>query len=276
MNVVRSLLLATTVGLAGMSLSSVARAAEPTPAEIAVARRLFREATQLENEKKWDQAEAKLREAVAIKDTPGLRYHLAYSQEQQGKLVEALVDYDRADEMMQHGAAAADVGKMLGPARDSLRKRVPKIKLLLPKDLAGAVLEVDGERVSSTVMHQPIPVNPGKHVVRVSAPNRQTFQQTLPMAEGETREVKVTLRALAAKSMDAPSGSGAPGTDGPGGDTGTVTADSSGWSTRTWVLIGEGAFTAIALGTGVFYLIDKGNAQDEVDKAAQRRRAVDK
>ena len=96
-------------------------------------------------------AEEKLREALAIKETPGLRYHVAYCQEQQGKLVEALVDYDRADELIQHGAAAADVAELIGPARDSLRERVPTLTVSVPKDVTGASLEVDGQRVAPAV-----------------------------------------------------------------------------------------------------------------------------
>ncbi|MCA9598906.1 MAG: hypothetical protein KC776_36595 [Myxococcales bacterium] len=270
MKFVRCLLLATMVSLGGISFSSVAHAAEPSPAEIAVARRLFREATQLEGDKKWDQAEAKLREALAIKETPGLRYHVAYCQEQQGKLVEALVDYDRADEMIQHGAAAADVAELVGPARDSLRKRVPGFNLVLPDGVKDVTLEVDGEKVAPALTHQRVPVNPGKHKIVVSAPGRQTYEQVVPFAEGETRGIPLTLPLLAKTSMDDPKGGAGPG---PEGDTGTVSTSSSGWSTRTWVLIGEGAFTAVALGTGVYFAIDKGKAQDQVDEASA---AVDK
>src|SRR5690606_8548188 len=61
--------------------------AEPTATELAVARRLFREATQLEERQRWDLAAQKLREAIRIKETPGLRFHLAHCQENMGLLV---------------------------------------------------------------------------------------------------------------------------------------------------------------------------------------------
>jgi hypothetical protein len=42
---------------------------------------------------------------------------------------------------------------------------------------------------------------------------------------------------------------------------------SDGISTRTWVLIGEGAFTALAIGSGIFFLNDKSHAEEQIDLA---------
>ncbi len=54
--------------------------AEPSAADIASARRLFSEATELRRAGQWSDAAAKLREAIAIKETPGLRFHLAHCE----------------------------------------------------------------------------------------------------------------------------------------------------------------------------------------------------
>src|SRR5882724_4575305 len=73
--------------------------ADPLPAEIMLARRLFAEARAREEAKDWPTAASKLNEALAIKETAGLRFHLAYCEEQQGLLVEALVDYERSEDL---------------------------------------------------------------------------------------------------------------------------------------------------------------------------------
>src|SRR5450432_1242199 len=96
--------------------------AEPTPAEISTARQAFESAVALEADQKWLEASTKLREALAIKDTPGLRFHLAHCEEQQGLLVEAALDYDRANELLQHGAKAPDVQKLLATASAELKR----------------------------------------------------------------------------------------------------------------------------------------------------------
>src|SRR5262245_45898151 len=84
-------------------LCPVTALAEPTATELAVARRLFAEAVDLEHDERWELAASKLRDALAIKDTPGLRFHLAHCEEKRGHLVEAMLNYDRASELIAAG-----------------------------------------------------------------------------------------------------------------------------------------------------------------------------
>jgi tetratricopeptide (TPR) repeat protein len=97
--------------LVGASLltPSLGFAAEPTPSEISVARRLFDEGKAAEDAARWREAADKFRQAAAIKDTPGIRFHLARCEEEQGAFVEALVEYDRARELIDSGVKAPDV-----------------------------------------------------------------------------------------------------------------------------------------------------------------------
>jgi tetratricopeptide (TPR) repeat protein len=256
-------------GLAAPSFTTAIARAEPSAAEIAVARKLFKEATDLEKEKKWDEAEPLLRKALAIKETPGLRYHLAFCLEQQGKLVDALVDYDRADEMIKAGAKAPDVAELVVSARESLKQRIPTLTVKLPQGVEGTELKIDGRVLSSAVAGQPLPLNPGKHKVEVSAPGRANFAQEVRLGENEKRDLSVVLDA---KSDAAPAAAPGGGNDGaPQADSGAVSTDSSGWSARTWVLVGEGALAAVGLGVGIFATLDKSKAQDELDAAEAER-----
>src|SRR5215470_9747095 len=108
--------------------------AEPNAADIASARRLFSEATVLREAGQWAEAAAKLREAIAIKETPGLRFHLAHCEEQMGRLLAARDDYDRADALIREGATASDVAALLEPARAALRERIPTLVVRAPSD----------------------------------------------------------------------------------------------------------------------------------------------
>src|SRR5688572_26156008 len=75
--------------LGGSGVTNVARA-EPSATELSVARKLFQEASELESRDDFEGARKKLRAALEIKDTPGLRFHLGYCAEQLGEFVTAL------------------------------------------------------------------------------------------------------------------------------------------------------------------------------------------
>src|SRR3954470_2756065 len=122
------------LGLVGILLavawSSPLAAKEVSSAELATARRLFAEATALEASSDWNAAVGKLKSAVAIKETPGLRYHLAHCEEQLGALVAASFDYERAAELIRDGAPAPDVEPLLPLAQRRLDSRVAKLDIV--------------------------------------------------------------------------------------------------------------------------------------------------
>jgi hypothetical protein len=100
---------------AGVSPPERTAESEASAADRASARRLFEEATELESRREWSAATAKLGQALEIVETPGLRYHLAYCQEEQGLMVEALRNYERAQQMIAAGTKAPDVAELLAP-----------------------------------------------------------------------------------------------------------------------------------------------------------------
>lgn len=278
----RLALAAAVLGASLVLTAGPARAGEPSAAQLSVARKAFAAATELEKEKKWAEAEAKLREALGIKETPGLRYHLGFCLENQQKLVEALVEYDRAEEMLQQGVKAPDVSELLAPAREGVKKRVASVTPKLPAKVEGVVIEVDGRPVKAALLGKPLPQNPGRRVFTASAPGRQPFRKELELAEGESRELVIDLPpkggeaaaaagAGAAAPVAAGSGSGKPaGPDSASSGDSSATFDSSNakpGSARTAVLIGEAAFTVVALGAGIFFAIKADKSQGEVDDA---------
>ena len=264
--------LAAGLGVAPVRAWAEDASAEPTAAEIAVARRLFAEASALEKNEKWAEAEAKLVEVASIKETPGLRYHLGFCMEQQGKLVAALVEYDRASELLARGTKAPDVAELVGPAAARVRGRVAQLTVKLARAVDGAKVELDGSPVKLALIGRAMPANPGKHVVTASAPGHQAFRREIELTDAESEDVVITLvssapaAAGAASAGKAGPNSASAGPEAGATDEGAGSTSGSG-SARTYVLIGEAAATVILLGVGIFYTIDKGNAQDQVDQA---------
>jgi hypothetical protein len=239
-------------------------AADPISTEIVLARALFAEARAAEDAKDWALAASKLRDAIAIKETGGLRFHLAYCEEQQGLLVEALVDYERSDDLTV--GTSEEFRTQLPAKRESLRRRIPTITLLVPPKPANSTLTVDGHLMPPAVMGKPIPLNPGRHTVVVTAPEHTTFTTQVSLNETDAvvanavlsplpkRPVVSALKPLPpAVSMEAP----APATP--------DLSPSSGLHARTYVLIGEALVALGAAGVGIGYTLHASSEDDIAD-----------
>jgi tetratricopeptide (TPR) repeat protein len=235
--------------------------AQPSATELAVARRLFEDAVRLEHESRWELAASKLRDALAVKDTPGLRFHLAHCEEQLGRLVEALISYDQARELIAAGAKAPDVEALLEPARDALEKRVPYLLLVPPAEVERLDVELDGKAVARSVLGRPAPVNPATHRIVARAPGYKDYTEEVQIAEGERRTLQLNMIPVvadiavpgAAAASSAPSRPGKP-------ESNTATP------ARTYVLAGEAAFTVATLGVGIGFWMAQNTAADRVDR----------
>jgi len=243
-----------------------ARAApEPTPSELSVARRLFDEARAAEDAARWREAADKFRQAIAIKDTPGMRFHLARCQEEQGAFVEALVDYDRARELIDSGVRAADVEKLLADARERVRAKVALLTVRLPSGVENVSVELDGKALSGSVLGVPMPINPGVHRVSAVAVGRQPFAKELALGTGEVRQLPIELPIATTVPQAAPAPASispvaAEARSRPHADDGAV-------STRTIVLIGEASLFTAALGTGIVFSVAHGSANRRYEDA---------
>ncbi len=241
--------------LAALVLPTSALSLDPSSSEIAVARRLFDEARTAEESKDWSLAVSKLREAISIKETAGLRFHLAYCEEQQGMLVEALVDYERANDLSAD--KDEELRSQIPARRTSLQKRVPTVTLLFARDPASGHLTVDGQSRASTSFGKPIPVNPGKHAFAVSSPGFAAFAIELALKEGDAVVTNVVLTP----DVNADSVSRLPDSSPAAGESGTK-VPGGGVPVRTYALVGEAAVTLGAFAIGIAYTLE-GASEDE-------------
>lgn len=234
--------------------------AEPSAADIAAARRLFSEATELRKSAQWSEAAVKLRQAIAIKETPGLRFHLAHCEEQMGHLLEARDDYDRADALVQGGFAAPDVVALLEPARVALRERIPTLVVHAPVDAHAVGLTIDGEMIASEQLGSPIQLDPGDHTIIVTAASREPFRLELTLKEGEDRVVQAELAPHEVQSPPKapPRAAEQPRRQSP------QSAEKRGFGAREAILVGEGVVTAAGLGLGVAYLLQMNSESDHI------------
>jgi hypothetical protein len=245
--------------------------ADPSPVEISAARQAFETAVNLESAERWAEATLKLREALAVKDTPGLRYHLAHCETEQGLLVEAAVDYDRASELIAKGAKAPDVQKLLAPASAALKPRVPRVTVELPSDVLAPVATIDGKVFSPSELVLGVPLNPGHHELSVSASGRSSFRRSLDLKEGEQPELRAELppAPASAAAPSAPASVQAPPMSGSSYAAPTGT-DSKHSSTKLYLMLGESAVALAGLVVGIAGAEEQVGANHHVNSAQAR------
>lgn len=242
--------------------------ADPSAAEISAARHAFERAVSLENDQRWGAAVLELRAAIAVKDTPGLRFHLAHCETEQGHLVEAAAEYERARELLAAGASAPDVQQLLGPASAALKRRIPQLIVDFPSALVAPAASLDGRSYPISELVLGVPVNPGRHELRVSAAGRQSLERSVLLTEGNDVTVHAELApsapptlapvsfAPAAKSSNAPE---------------LRTVDMKHTSAKAspaelYVMIGEAVLTVAGLSVAIGYQFAKSSANDRITR----------
>ncbi|MEP7052428.1 MAG: hypothetical protein ABJB12_18820 [Pseudomonadota bacterium] len=247
--------------------------ADPSPAEISAARRAFETAVNLENAQHWAEAALKLREALVVKDTPGLRFHLAHCETEQGQLVEAALDYDRASALLAQGAKAPDVQKLLASSSAALGQRIPRVGVDIPSDLLLPVAALDGKIYPPSEISLGVAVNPGEHHLTVSASGRRTFERTFSLKEGQALQLRAELPLVTAAGAPPPAPASVqapPLTAASSSDTPRSAHLASHSSTEAYLLIGESLLTVAGLAVGIGYTGAASSANDRVDTARTR------
>ena len=220
--------------------------ASPPPQDqmtsLQLARALFAEAAELEAREQWVEASTKLRAVLAIRETPGVRFHLAYCLENHGELVAALESYRRAAELNE-AAPAADVSALLKPAIERTSLRVPRMTVEV--EAADARVMVDGR---SMPPNEPLVLDPGPHLVEVSAPGFIAARRKVTLREAERRRFALVLDALPPPPEPEPD---------------SLAADPE-HSSRGVAVLATGGLTLAAAGAGVALTIARTRAAHRV------------
>lgn len=181
-----------TLMVAGLFLLWSPIVSATTPEEIEVARRLFREAEQAQRDERWSEALEKLERVVSIKETAGVRFHMAACHEELGDLVKALQNFERARKLASD-AEADDVLEMVGPALERVRSRVAGVRISVPKGVGPMVVHVDQAVYANHPAGEVLRLNPGTHQVIVVIGGKVRLDRFVSVDEGQTETIEVRL-----------------------------------------------------------------------------------
>jgi tetratricopeptide (TPR) repeat protein len=224
-------------------------------ADLATAKRLFQEAEQDQRNSRWAEALDKLERVVAIKETPGVRFHIAVCQEKLGRLVKSLESYERARELAT-SAHSEDVLEMVGPEIDRMQSRIARIQIHAPSNVGTLVVHVDQSVHAGIPAGNVLRVDPGTHHVVVKIDGTPRLDRLVSLEEGQSETLEVKDWRVAAASEPAPEAA-------PSVERG-VEGTGSGIPTGAWISLGVGA----ALGVGGYLAYAKADSLAEESAVA--------
>ena len=164
------------------------------------AREQFGQALALQTGGDWAGALALLKEVAAVKPTPQVRFNIALCEERLGRLVAALGDYELA--ASDATAEKTDQVRQEVESRlESLKARVPRVVVSRGLGADSATISLDGVSLGDSVLDNPLPADPGPHVVEATALGFLPFKQAFRVAEQQTANIIVKLEAEPAKSQ---------------------------------------------------------------------------
>jgi hypothetical protein len=214
---------------------SPALAQQRSAADIAQARELFNEGTDLREKGDIAGALEKLRAAHALAGTPITGLELGRTYASAGKLVEArevLLGVGRIPVSAQETSRSAAARKSAAQLAEQVRPRIPRLSVRVTgAPLDAVTVSIDGVAVASEALSAPRLVNPGKHDVVAVPSSGERATAAVELKEGESRDVelRVTLAAApSASSAAVGSGAARAGAAGAGATGAGAAGDASG------------------------------------------------
>lgn len=177
-----------------LAIAAVSGARAQTQDRVQEATRLFDAAR--ESMARGDLAEAcsQFDQSERLDPQLGTKLHLADCYEKQGKLASAWLQFRAAQVLAAERIAkgALEPREKVAQLRAAkLKARLPTLKLQIRTRLPGQTIALDGHDLSPRNWGSATPVDPGTHLLQVSAPGRVSWDESVEIAEQEHIELLV-------------------------------------------------------------------------------------
>jgi len=153
--------------------------------------KLYQQGKALAEAGKFAAAAKKFREVIAIRSAPKALIALAAMEEKRGRLVAARALYVEAERDAIAAKLTDDAG-VAATARLRVDETIPRLTIRVATDVATPTTSIDDTAVAAPWID--IAVDPGVHLIAVSAPGYETFTVKVTLKEREHREVEATMR----------------------------------------------------------------------------------
>ena len=185
-------------------------AAEPSAADKETGRSLYAQGMSLLEAHDYTGAERACRGAHAIVKVPTASTCWGHALEGLGRLVEArdaFVEAAHYPEKTGEPRVFTEARDAANAEADALTARIPSLVIAVtgPPDTTQLSATVDGATIAADTARLPRKVDPGRHVIVVSAPGFRQARIEATAVEGHEQRVAIYLEPLAGDDMAAPS-----------------------------------------------------------------------
>jgi hypothetical protein len=184
---------ARTLGILVLSLATWGRTASAQN-DSAAARALFAEGRQLMGAEKYAEACPKFEESLRLDPGMGTQFNLAHCWEKVGRTASAWAMFldvaaaARAGGQQQRETAAKERAAALEP-------KLTRLRVLVPEPAPDAKIFRDDQEVGKAAWGTAMPVDPGDHLIRVTAAGKKEWTQEVKVPPS-SRTFSVTVPAL--------------------------------------------------------------------------------
>jgi hypothetical protein len=235
--------------------------AQASESNKAAAEALFNEARNLMTAGRYDEALAKLKASQNLDPALGTLLNIAECYEKLGRTASAWAQY-REIVSLARQAGSKEREEFAENKAKGLEPRISKLAINLKPgagDASGMKITRDGEVVSAAELAVPIPVDPGKHVIEVTAPGKEPWSLTVEIGEGSSvKEIEIPALSNAEGGGDA--GGDVPGDKGPSPQE---SSDGSGQRIAGLVVAGVGV---VGVGLGAFFGLQASSSWSDAKK----------
>lgn len=136
----------------------------------------------------WTQAAELFQQALALRDSPVIRYNLGSALAELGRLVEAR-DLLRALELDQR--SSAELLQRVTPQREAIERRLSNLTIRVQTSTPDWHVLLDERELSRDQLGVALPLDPKLHYVSLRAGERVLDDAQVELGEGEARELKL-------------------------------------------------------------------------------------
>jgi hypothetical protein len=201
---------ATLVG-AAMSFAAGAASGEPSAADRAAAESLFQDGRRLLEAGDVATACVKFAESQRLAPALGSLLNLAACHEREGKIASAWIEFSEAATLSER-AGESERAAFATERANALARELATVTVTVRGTEPGRVVTLDEREVRAATFGTAIPIDPGEHVVKASAPGKAPFVRTFSVARGRSAtSIEVPELSAAAPPISKPATTAAAG-----------------------------------------------------------------